>query len=78
MTNLTAAMPLAAAAGVPNVIAMFGNRKGITDVAGADACIAGLSRVKASAERHGVTVCVELLNSKVTTGTTRATGRRGR
>ena len=58
-------LPLAAAAGVPNVIAMFGNRDGIPDDRGADACIAGLSRVKASAERHGVTVCVELLNSKV-------------
>ena len=58
-------LPLAAAAGVPNVIAMFGNRGGIPDDRGADACIAGLSRVKASAERHGVTVCVELLNSKV-------------
>jgi len=44
---------------------MFGNRGGIPDDRGADACIAGLSRVKASAERHGVTVCVELLNSKV-------------
>ena len=58
-------LPLAAAAGVPNVIAMFGNRNGIPDDRGADACIAGLSRVKASAEKHGVTVCVELLNSKV-------------
>ena len=58
-------LPLAAAAGVPNVIAMFGNRNGIADDRGAEACIAGLSRVRASAERHGVTVCVELLNSKV-------------
>ena len=58
-------LPLAAQAGVPNVIAMFGNRNGIPDDRGAEACIAGLSRVKASAERHGVTVCVELLNSKV-------------
>jgi len=58
-------LPLAAAAGVPNVIAMFGNRNGRADDEGAANCIAGLSRVKASAERHGVTVCVELLNSKV-------------
>jgi hydroxypyruvate isomerase len=58
-------LPLAAAAKVPNVIAMFGNRNGIADDRGADACIAGLSRVKASAEKHGVTVCVELLNSKI-------------
>jgi len=58
-------LPLAAAAGVPNIIAMFGNRNGRPDDEGAANCIAGLSRVKASAERHGVTVCVELLNSKV-------------
>jgi hydroxypyruvate isomerase len=58
-------LPLAAAAGVPNVIAMFGNRSGRADDEGAANCIAGLSRVKVSAERHGVTVCVELLNSRV-------------
>ncbi len=58
-------LPLAAQAGIPNIIAMFGNRKGRSDDEGAAHCIQGLSRIKASAERHGVTVCVELLNSKV-------------
>jgi hydroxypyruvate isomerase len=63
--ELERTLPLAAAAGVPNVIAMFGNRKGRSDEEGADNCIKGLSRVKAAAEQHGVTICVELLNSKV-------------
>ena len=63
--ELASTLPLAAAAGVPNLIAMFGNRYGKSDEEGAEQCIAGLSRVKALAERHGVTVCVELLNSKV-------------
>ena len=63
--ELERTLPLAAAAGVPNLIAMFGNRNAMSDAAGAEHCIAGLNRVKASAERHGVTVCVELLNSKV-------------
>ena len=63
--ELERTLPLAAAAGVPNLIAMFGNRKGRSDEDGAAHCIAGLRRVAASAERHGVTVCVELLNSKV-------------
>ena len=63
--ELERTLPLAAAAGVPNLIAMFGNRKGRSDEEGAAHCIAGLRRVAASAERHGVTVCVELLNSKV-------------
>jgi len=63
--ELERTLPLAAAAGVPNVIAMFGNRAGRSDAEGAANCIKGLSRIKAAAERHGVTVCVELLNSKV-------------
>jgi hydroxypyruvate isomerase len=63
--ELETTIPLAAAAGVPNVIAMFGNRKGRGDEEGAANCITGLKRVAVSAERHGVTVCVELLNSKV-------------
>ncbi len=63
--ELERTLPLAAAAGVPNVIAMFGNRAGRSDEEGAENCIKGLSRIKASAERQGITVCVELLNSKV-------------
>ena len=63
--ELEAAIPLAAAAGVPNVIAMFGNREGVSDAHGVANCVVGLSRIKALAEERGVTVCVELLNSKV-------------
>jgi hydroxypyruvate isomerase len=63
--ELEATIPRAAAAGVPNVIAMFGNRRGKNDAEGAEHCIAGLTRIKGLAEEHGVTVCVELLNSKV-------------
>jgi hydroxypyruvate isomerase len=63
--ELERTIPLAAAAKVPNVIAMFGNRKGRDDAEGAANCITGLRRIAAAAERHGVTVCVELLNSKV-------------
>ena len=63
--NLTAAMPKAAALGVPNLITFFGNRQGRGDREAIDNCVSGLNRLKASAERHGVTICVELLNSKV-------------
>ncbi len=63
--ELTETLPRAAAAGVPNLIAMFGNRKGRSDEEGAKHCIEGLRRIAPLAERHGVTVCVELLNSKV-------------
>ena len=65
LRELETTIPLAAKAGVPNVIAMFGNRRGRSDAAGIDACVAGLSAIKALAEEHGVTICVELLNSKV-------------
>jgi hydroxypyruvate isomerase len=63
--ELVTAIPLAARAGVPNVIAMFGNRRGRGDAEGIANCAAGLARVAPVAEAHGVTVCVELLNSKV-------------
>jgi hydroxypyruvate isomerase len=63
--ELNAAIPLAARAGVPNVIAMFGNRRGLSDAQGVANCAAGLARVAPLAEKHGVTVCVELLNSRV-------------
>ncbi|HEV7358794.1 MAG TPA: TIM barrel protein [Steroidobacteraceae bacterium] len=64
--ELTTAIPLAADAHVPNVIAMFGNRvAGVDDAAAIANCIAGLSKIAPLAEKHGVTICVELLNSKV-------------
>jgi hydroxypyruvate isomerase len=63
--ELNAAIPLAASAGVPSVIAMFGNRRGLSDAQGVANCAAGLAHVAPVAEKHGVTVCVELLNSRV-------------
>ena len=65
IAELDAALPLAAKAGVPNLIAMFGNRRGRSDAEGMAHCVAGLSRVAPLAEARGVTVCVELLNSRV-------------
>lgn len=58
-------IPLAAKAGVTNVITFSGNRKGMPDDEGAKNTIAGLNRVKKIAEDLGVTICVELLNSRV-------------
>jgi hydroxypyruvate isomerase len=65
LRELGATIPLAAQAGVPNVIAMFGNRNGRSDADGIAACVEGLRAIAPLAERHGVTVVVELLNSKV-------------
>ena len=55
----------AADAKVPNVISLFGIRHGMSDQEGIDNCIAGLNRVKKFAEDHDVTLCIEMLNSKV-------------
>jgi hydroxypyruvate isomerase len=58
-------IPLAAKAGVPNVITFSGLRDGLSDEEGARNCVAGLRRLRSIAEDHGVTICMELLNSKV-------------
>jgi len=58
-------IPLAAAAKVPNIVCFSGNRGGMADGEGISNCIAGLKRLTPLAEQHGVTLCLELLNSKV-------------
>jgi hydroxypyruvate isomerase len=59
-------IPLAAKKGVPNVISFFGNvQPGMSEAEAIDNCVAGLNRARKIAEDHGVTICVELLNSKV-------------
>jgi hydroxypyruvate isomerase len=58
-------IPRAAAAKVPNVITFSGNRKGMPDDEAKDNCVAGLNQVKKLAEDNNVTICMELLNSKV-------------
>lgn len=63
--GLTASIPRAARLGVPNLITFFGNRRGMPDAEAIANCVAGLNRVKGAAEDHAVTICVELLNSKV-------------
>ena len=65
ITSLTAGIPQAARAGVPNVITFFGNRRGMSDKDAINNCVTALKRVKGVAEDNGVTICIELLNSKV-------------
>jgi len=59
------AIKAAAAAGGPNVIVLAGDRKGISDEAGMDNCVAFLKNIKGFAEEQGITLCMELLNSKI-------------
>jgi hydroxypyruvate isomerase len=55
----------AAANGIPNVICFSGNRRGMSDDEGLENCAIGVKRVLSLAEQKKVTVCMELLNSKV-------------
>ena len=65
LRELEQTIPIAGKQGIPNVIAMFGNRKGKSDAEGLATCVEGLNKIKALAEEQKVTICVELLNSKV-------------
>lgn len=56
--------PLVAEYGYPNIICFSGNRRGMSDDKGMDNCAEGLKRIAPIAEKHNVTVCMELLNSK--------------
>ena len=60
------AIDATAAFGAPNVIVLSGTRDtGISDEQGLDNCAKFLNNIKAHAEDKGVTICMELLNSKV-------------
>jgi hydroxypyruvate isomerase len=59
------AINVAAAAGAPNVIVLAGDRKGLTDEQGLENSVLFLNSIKGLAEEKGVTLCTELLNSKV-------------
>ena len=61
-------LPRIAAAGIPQMIVFSGNRAGLDDAAGIRNCAQGLRRIMPLAERSGVTVIMELLNSKVDHG----------
>lgn len=51
--------------GLDNVICFSGNRDGMDDEQGMKNCAEGLKKLMPIAEKHGVTVTMELLNSKV-------------
>jgi hydroxypyruvate isomerase len=65
VATLERGIPLAAANKVPNLITFFGNRRGMPDDEAVANCVEALNRVKKIAEDHSVTICLELLNSKV-------------
>jgi hydroxypyruvate isomerase len=58
-------IPKAAAAGLTQIICFSGNRNGLDDEKGIENCAVGLKRLMPIAEKHKVTMVMELLNSKV-------------
>jgi len=63
IADFEAMIPKAAAAGVPNLICFSGNREGQNDNEGMMNCAKGLRKIMPTAEKHGVTIIMELLNS---------------
>lgn len=58
-------IPKVAEAGYTNLICFSGNRNGMDDQVGLKNCAAGLKKLMPLAEKHGVVLQMELLNSKV-------------
>jgi len=63
--NYTEMIPKVAEAGYTQLICFSGNRRGKDDETGLKNCVNGLKQVLPLAEKHGVVLVMELLNSKV-------------
>jgi len=58
-------IPKVKASGLPNLIVFSGNRGKLSDEEGLEHCAKGLKQIMPIAEKEGVTIVMELLNSKV-------------
>jgi hydroxypyruvate isomerase len=67
--SMSAVIDQCATAGCPNVITVGGQRRGMSYAEGADNCVAFFNRIKAHAEDKGVTICMEVMNSRLTPDT---------
>lgn len=63
VADYEAMIPKAAEAGVPNLICFSGNREGLDDREGLSACAKGIQKLMPAAEKYGVTLIMELLNT---------------
>jgi hydroxypyruvate isomerase len=63
--NYSEMIPLVAAAGYKNLICFSGNRRGKDNETGWNNCVKGLKQLMPLAEKHNVTLVMELLNSKI-------------
>jgi hydroxypyruvate isomerase len=58
-------IPKAANAGLKTIICFSGNREGMSDEMGIGNAAIGLRKLMKTAEKHNITICMELLNSKI-------------
>ncbi|AQG80805.1 hydroxypyruvate isomerase family protein [Spirosoma montaniterrae] len=65
VASYEAVFPKLKEAGLNTIICFSGNRRGMSDEEGAKNCATGLKRLMPSAEKYGITIIMELLNSKV-------------
>jgi len=65
MKNYSEMIPKVAQAGYKNLICFSGNRRGMDDLVGMRNCSKGLRQLMPLAEKHGVTLVMELFNTKV-------------
>jgi hydroxypyruvate isomerase len=63
--SYTEHIDLVSEAGYKNLICFSGNRRGVDDETGMKNCEEGLKKIMMHAEKKGVTIVMELLNSKV-------------
>lgn len=65
LRQYTELIPKASEFGIKQIICFSGNRRNMTDDEGMENCAVGLDPVVKLAEKHGVLIVMELLNSKV-------------
>jgi hydroxypyruvate isomerase len=65
LASLRKSIDATAEAGWPNVITFSGFRRGISDEAGMKNMVDGLKKIVGHAEKKKVTLCLEMLNSRV-------------
>jgi hydroxypyruvate isomerase len=63
--NFTESLPFIARSGFKNVICFSGNRRGMAEEEGMQHCVKGLQKVLPLAEKLGITLHLELFNSKI-------------
>lgn len=63
--NYEEMIPKVAEAGFTNLICFSGNRNGMDDQDGLKNCAKSLKPLISTAEKHGIVLCMELLNSKI-------------